>query len=183
MANLPSTFVKVNDVELRQDTIVAESQYAKLGSNDNYLKDNLDAEITNRTNGDAANTTLYNNIKTEVNAELFDIPCLVYETTLGPFYVRNDYPSYSGPTPIDLTNVYSHVYINAYRFDSPSADTTTYVRVVIWWGNLPVRRVASQQSISIPAITRSDWDFASFYLVNINQIRCRFYKIKTVTIP
>lgn len=64
MADLPSTFAKVNDVEVTQDAPVTEALEAKFGSNDNYLKDNLDAEITNRAAGDAAITADINtNVK------------------------------------------------------------------------------------------------------------------------
>jgi hypothetical protein len=64
MADLPSSFSKVNDVEVAQDGPVSEALFDKLGSNDNYLKDNLDAEITNRAAGDAAITADINtNVK------------------------------------------------------------------------------------------------------------------------
>jgi len=42
MANLPSSFVYVNDVEVSQDAPVTEALNSKLGSNDNYLKDTTD---------------------------------------------------------------------------------------------------------------------------------------------
>lgn len=48
MADLPSVFSKVNDIEVSQDTPVTEALFGKIGSDVNYLKDNLDAEITNR---------------------------------------------------------------------------------------------------------------------------------------
>lgn len=44
MADLPSSFVKVNDVEVQQDAPVTEALFAKMGSNDNYLKDESDAQ-------------------------------------------------------------------------------------------------------------------------------------------
>jgi hypothetical protein len=39
MANLPSSFNYVNDVEVAQDAPVTESLFVKLGSNDNFLRD------------------------------------------------------------------------------------------------------------------------------------------------
>lgn len=64
MADLPSTFAKVNDVEVSQDAPITEALMGKLGSNDNYLKDNLDDEIADRTAADAAITTdITNNVK------------------------------------------------------------------------------------------------------------------------
>lgn len=64
MADLPSTFSKVNDVEVAQDAPVTEALFAKIGSDVNYLKDNLDAEITNRAAADTAITTdITNNVK------------------------------------------------------------------------------------------------------------------------
>ena len=46
MADLPSSFVKVNDVEVAQDAPVTEALFSKLGSNDNYLKDESDSQDT-----------------------------------------------------------------------------------------------------------------------------------------
>jgi len=64
MANLPSTFAKVNDIEVAQDAPVTEALMGKMGSNDNYLKDNLDDEIVDRTAADTAITTdITNNVK------------------------------------------------------------------------------------------------------------------------
>lgn len=57
MANLPSTFSYVTDVEVTQDADVTENLNIKLGSNDNYLKDNLDAEIATRASADSTMAT------------------------------------------------------------------------------------------------------------------------------
>ncbi len=54
MANLPSTFSYVTDVEVTQDGPLTEALYVKLGSNDNYLRDNLHAESATRISEDAA---------------------------------------------------------------------------------------------------------------------------------
>lgn len=63
MADLPSAFVKINDVEVAADAPVTEALFSEIGSDANYLKDNLDAEITNRGNADTAIT---NDINTNV---------------------------------------------------------------------------------------------------------------------
>lgn len=46
MANLPSTFDYVNDIEVAQDAPITESLNQKYGSNDNYLKDTTDDHET-----------------------------------------------------------------------------------------------------------------------------------------
>lgn len=76
MADLASTFTKVNDVEVAPDAPVTESLFTKLGQNDNYLKDNLDAEITNRTNADNLIQADVDLIKTYVNT-LIRVPLRV----------------------------------------------------------------------------------------------------------
>lgn len=76
MADLPSTFTKVNDVEVAPDAPVTEALFTKLGQNDNYLYDAINTEITNRTNADAVIQSDLNDVKTEVN-KLILIPVQV----------------------------------------------------------------------------------------------------------
>lgn len=67
MADLPSSFSYVTTVEGSTDSIVSEAQYLKLGSNDNYLKDGLDSEVTNRTSGDATLAINIGSVEDELN--------------------------------------------------------------------------------------------------------------------
>jgi hypothetical protein len=46
--DLPNVFQTVNDIEVGQDKPITENLFTKLGSNDNYLKANLDIEIGTR---------------------------------------------------------------------------------------------------------------------------------------
>lgn len=81
MADLASTFTKVNDVEVAPDAPVTEALFTKLGQNDNYLKDNLDAEITARTNGDNTLQSEIDLIENYVNT-LIRVPLRVATGTL-----------------------------------------------------------------------------------------------------
>lgn len=82
MADLPSVFAKINDVEVSQDASVTENLLNRLGQNDNYLKDNLDAEITARTNGDSSLQSQINSIESELNTKLVNVPALVASGTI-----------------------------------------------------------------------------------------------------
>ncbi len=81
MADLASTFTKVNDVEVAPDAPVTESLFTKLGQNDNYLKDNLDAEITARTNADNTLQSEIDLIENYVNT-LIRVPLRVATGTI-----------------------------------------------------------------------------------------------------
>lgn len=68
MANLPSTFTYVNDVEVAQDAPVTESLFVKLGSNDNYLRDAVDT--INGAGPLQSLTTLTSRVNNAKNAEV-----------------------------------------------------------------------------------------------------------------
>jgi hypothetical protein len=82
MADLPSTFTKVNDVEVGPDKPITEALLTKLGQNDNYLYDNLNTEITTRSTDDINLQSQVTAIKNQVNADLINIPRVVETGTI-----------------------------------------------------------------------------------------------------
>lgn len=105
MADLPSSFSKVNDVELRFESLGSEAQFSKLGSNDNYLKDTLDTEITNRTNGDNTLQTNIDNLTSELSTKLTTVPRLIYTGTIDYIAFQTSPPASAGEEGYDLGRV------------------------------------------------------------------------------
>lgn len=76
MADLPSTFNKINDIEVDQDAPVTENILTRLGQNDNYLKDALDSEISSRVASDSSLNSQISTIEVQVN-QIVNTPVLL----------------------------------------------------------------------------------------------------------
>lgn len=115
MANLPSTFAKMNDVEIAPDAPVTEALHKKLGQNDNYLYDALNTEITNRTNADSALQTQINTIKNEINTKLVRVPVRAFAGTYNPG-----------------TNIGADQLVSAIWFEKRLADNKSFLAVQVF---------------------------------------------------
>lgn len=103
MADLPSSFNKVNDVEVSQDAPVTENLFSKLGSNTNYLYD----DIVNNVKGVGPIQTL-TTLKARVdNARGVSNLAAGVQVFLGRMNVFYGYSATPGPTKV--TSVLSFV--------------------------------------------------------------------------
>lgn len=164
MADLPSSFSKVNTVEMRQDTLNSELQYLKLGSNDNYLKDNLDAESAARAASRSAIQGDIDALKTEVNAKYVNGLILVGSQDF-----------FSGALMIPARRVVSN-----FAFKRAAPDQT---RVYFTVFNEQNDTILVQSNILINGLLPSAWDVHMWHVINQNQVRNLFYAYRTVSIP
>lgn len=189
MADLPSSFSKLNDVEVRQDSINSESQYAKFGSNDNYLKDTLDSNISTRTSTDSSIQSDITAIKTEVNAKMVQIQKLVTTVTLGPFISPSPTPVAWGvgnPIPLNTTKIVPNFF--ALKALAPSVDTSTRIFLNIFYDSFDTviyenTGLIGSSPITVIGLTRTQWDTVVFNMISSFQVQASFYKIETVSIP
>ncbi len=175
MADLPSSFSTVNDVEGAQDSLVAESQYIKLGSNDNYLKDGLDAEIATRTSADSALTTEKNTIKTELN-QLILFPKRVH---IGSIY----YPPLFIPTSTVLfSNIGSNQRLCVVWAEKRTGTNQTWIKIQLFLdGN---DRMGIDHAFQVSGLFTTQWDTFHWYNdLDTSTIHYRFYNNNTMSIP
>jgi len=173
MADLPSSFSTVNDVEGAQDSLVAESQYIKLGSNDNYLKDGLDAEITARAAADTVLTTNKNALKTELN-QLILFQKLVRSGTI-------NYESH-------FTSIYTTGQIGTNRRtavvwpEKRTGTNQTWIKVQVFYD--PTDDMAIDYYQQITSLFVTQWDtFYWYHDFDSRTIKYRFYKNNTMSVP
>lgn len=140
MADLPSVFVKVHDIEVNEDAPVDEVTLNKLGQNDNYLKDALDANITARISGDSANSTNLNAIKSNLNTAV-SIHRLVGSGTLS-----------SGVEAIQAEH-----YLDV-RFIKDTGLNVSTVSLHVVNGDDPAFETSANMGLSTGA-----WDYAYYY--------------------
>lgn len=174
MADLPSSFSTVGDVEGAQDSIVAESQFLKLGSNDNYLKDTLTTAIANRTSGDSTLTTNKNSLKTELNTKLVLFQKQVHTVSI-------DYLSFYFNTVL-FGSLGLNQRVAAVWAEKRAGANTTYVAMQVFADT--VDKMIIDQYILVSGLDADDWD--TFYWVHeadTNSIRCRFFNNYNVAIP
>lgn len=173
MADLPSSFSTVNDVEGAQDSLVAESQYIKLGSNDNYLKDGLDAEIPLRISGDATLTTNKNALKTELN-ELILFQKLVRSGTIN---YESHYTSIYVVGQIGTDRRVAHVWP-----EKRTSVNQTWVKVQVFYDRTDDMAIDYYEQITSLFVTQ--WDtFYWYHDYDSRTIKYRFYSNNTMSVP
>ena len=162
MADLVSAFTKVNDVEGRQDSIGSEAQYTRFGSNDNYLKDNLDAEIALRVSGDSTIATSINNLETEINAKVVNILLFVGQWTTSVAY-----------------NAAINRTVSAVFAVKDTTLNQTSVRIQIFDD---VNDVMAVDVTQLTPFATSAWDVHIWNLDANNKIHSVFFKYKTISL-
>lgn len=166
MADLPSTFGKLNDVEIGADKPVTESLFVKLGQNDNYLYDNLQTEITTRSTDDTNLQSQITAIKNEVNAELVDIPKFVT----------------SGTVDLSPNDVGSAQKVTAIWFEKRAGTNQSFLAVQVFNDDGDDMFIDAYYELS--GVGVSTWDFGVWIHDKDNlDIQWKLYKNVSVAVP
>lgn len=164
MADLASTFTKVNDVEVAPDAPVTESLFTKLGQNDNYLKDNLDAEITTRAAADVALQSDIDAIKTEVN----DLLLVPIQVATGTAVI----------TGFDLGTLQR---VATFWFEKRAGAGETWAKLQVFNDDGDDMWLDNYYNLSVNPTT---WDYGTWvFEQDTDTIRWRLYNMVNVVVP
>jgi len=180
VADLPSSFSYVNDVENAEGSLVAESKFLKLGANDNFIKDTIDQEIVDRAAADVVLANQVTAIAAEINSNVI---LAKLQVKLDSFSVASTF--YQPP----VTNIVPETNFNpgaAFRVFAVWAEKTnggnsTRIKVQLFIDDGDYTR--ADVYVAVTSLGHSDWDsFHWYHDYDNKRIIYRFYKNITISI-
>lgn len=180
MADLPSSFSYVNDVENAEGSLVAESKFLKLGSNDNFIKDTIDQEITDRTAADVVLANQVTDITNEINSNVILAKVQVRQ---GAFSVAGTFLQPPVTNIVPETNFNPGAAFRVFQVwaEKRNGGNLTYIKIQLFIDDGDYTR--ADFYVLVSGLGHNDWDtFHWYHDYDAKQINFRFYNNLTLSI-